>query len=178
MRIFFFLILGVFAVVGLGFFVEDDSPSHSSAEARFKSKKKAPEFTQIESPWVDSIVNSLTLEQKIAQLIMYPVYSKKGESELLKIEKLIKDYEIGGVIYMQGGPVRQVNAHNRLMAKSKIPLLTSIDGEWGVRMRLDSVIRFPRQMLLGAVQDEQLIYDMGVEIAKQCSLTGVHVNFA
>ena len=81
MRIFFFLILGVFAVVGLGFFVEDDSPSHSSAEARFKSKKKAPEFTQIESPWVDSIVNSLTLEQKIAQLIMYPVYSKKGESD-------------------------------------------------------------------------------------------------
>ena len=56
--------------------------------------------------------------------------------------------------------------------------MTSIDGEWGVRMRLDSVIRFPRQMLLGAVQDETLVYDMGVEIAKQCSLTGVHVNFA
>ncbi|MFL2582066.1 MAG: glycoside hydrolase family 3 N-terminal domain-containing protein [Flavobacteriales bacterium] len=178
MRKLYSLIILVFAVVGLGFFVEDAPLINSSAEARFKSKKKVPEFIEIESPWVDSIVNSLTLEQKIAQLIMYPVYSKKGEKELLKIEKLIDDYEIGGLIYMQGGPVRQVNAHNRLMAKSKIPLLTSIDGEWGVRMRLDSVIRFPRQMLLGAVQDETLVYDMGVEIAKQCSLTGVHVNFA
>ena len=178
MRKLYSSIIVVFAVVGLGFFVEETPPTNSPAEARFKSKKKVPAFTEIESPWVDSIVNSLTLEQKIAQLIMYPVYSKKGEKEILKIEKLIKDYEIGGVIYMQGGPVRQVNAHNRLMGKSKIPLLTSIDGEWGVRMRLDSVIRFPRQMLLGAVQDERLIYDMGVEIAKQCSLTGVHVNFA
>ena len=178
MRKLYSSIIVVFAVVGLGFFVEETPTTNSPAEARFKSKKKVPAFIEIESPWVDSIVNSLTLEQKIAQLIMYPVYSKRGEKEILKIEKLIKDYEIGGVIYMQGGPVRQVNAHNRLMAKSKIPLLTSIDGEWGVRMRLDSVIRFPRQMLLGAVQDERLIYDMGVEIAKQCSLTGVHVNFA
>tara|TARA_Y100000589_G_scaffold189104_1_gene178983 strand:- start:2547 stop:5516 length:2970 start_codon:yes stop_codon:yes gene_type:complete len=178
MRKLYSLFILLFAVFGLGFFVEEAPLANSPAEARFKSKQKVPEFIEIESPWVDSIVNSLSLEQKIAQLIMYPVYSKKGEGELLKIEKLIKDYEIGGVIYMQGGPVRQVNAHNRLMAESKIPLLTSIDGEWGVRMRLDSVIRFPRQMLLGAVQDESLIYDMGVEIAKQCSLTGVHVNFA
>ena len=178
MRKLYFVFIFVFAVIGLGFFVEDDPSINYSTEARFKSKKKVPEFIQVESPWIDSILNSLTLEQKIAQLIMYPVYSSKGEKELVKIEKLIDNHEIGGVIYMQGGPVRQVKAHNRLMARSKIPLLTSIDGEWGVRMRLDSVIRFPRQMLLGAVQDESLVYDMGVEIAKQCSLTGVHVNFA
>jgi beta-glucosidase-like glycosyl hydrolase/CubicO group peptidase (beta-lactamase class C family) len=178
MRKLYSLIIIVATVIGLGFFVEDEPIVSSSTEARFKSKRKVPEFTTLESSWIDSIINSLTLEQKIAQLIMYPVYSNKGENELVKIEKLIQNYEIGGVIYMQGGPVRQVNAHNRLMAKSKIPLLTSIDGEWGVRMRLDSVIRFPRQMLLGAVQDETLIYDMGVEISKQCSLTGVHVNFA
>lgn len=139
---------------------------------------KVPDFIKIEDPWIDSILNSLTLEQKIAQLIMYPVYTRDGEKELSKIKTLIKDYEIGGVIYMQGGPVQQVRAHNELMAESKIPLITSIDGEWGVRMRLDSVIRFPRQMLIGAVQDDKLVYDMGVEIAKQCSLTGVHVNFA
>ena len=178
MRKLYSLIIIVVSIIGLGFFVEDEPIVSSLTEARFKSKRKVPEFITLESPWIDSIINSLTLEQKIAQLIMYPVYSNKGENELVKIEKLIQDHEIGGVIYMQGGPVRQVNAHNRLMAKSKIPLLTSIDGEWGVRMRLDSVIRFPRQMLLGAVQDETLIYDMGVEVAKQCSLTGVHVNFA
>ena len=173
------LIIIILAVLGLGFFIEEDDIYNTfRVEPKFKSKVKTPEFLKEESPWIDSILNSLTLEQKIAQLIMYPVYSKNGNEEMIKIDKLIDDHEIGGVIYMQGGPERQVKMHNRLMAKSKIPLLTSIDGEWGVRMRLDSVIRFPRQMLIGAVQDETLIYNMGVEVARQCSLTGVHVNFA
>lgn len=137
-----------------------------------------PPFLNIESPWVDSILGSMTLEQKIAQLIMYPVYSKKDEDHVLAIEKIIKKHEIGGVIYMQGGPERQVNLNNRLQTLSKLPLLTSIDGEWGVSMRLDSVLRFPRQMMLGAIKHDSLIYEMGAEIARQCSLTGVHINFA
>ena len=178
MRKIYSLLILTAACIGLGFGLDDEPMTLEPAGKSSAPKTKVPDFIQIESPWVDSIVNSLTLEQKIAQLIMYPVYTKNGEKEMQKIEQLITNHEIGGVIYMQGGPARQVNAHNRLMAKSKIPLLTSIDGEWGVRMRLDSVISFPRQMLIGAVQDESLVYDMGVEIAKQCSLTGVHVNFA
>lgn len=141
-------------------------------------KSPAPDFTQIQSQWVDSILKTLTLEQKIAQLIMYPVYSNRDEAHFAQIENLIKTYQIGGVIYMQGGPVRQVNLNNRLQAASKIPLLTSIDGEWGLAMRLDSVIKFPRQMLLGAIQHDSLIYEMGKEIARHCQLTGVHINFA
>ncbi len=174
MRKIYFILLVVFGGVGLSFLTKEKATAFQDHIARVK----VPEFTTIESAWVDSVLKSLTLEEKIAQLIMYPVYTKNGEAELSKIDKLISDYGIGGLIYMQGGPARQVNAHNRFMAKSKVPLLTSIDGEWGVKMRLDSVIQFPRQMLLGAVQDESLVYDMGVEIARQCSLTGVHVNFA
>lgn len=160
------------SILSLGFIGEDNE------QALKVDSVKIPEFLKEEGPWIDSVLNSFTLEEKIGQLIMYPVYTRGGEKELKKIEGLIENHNIGGVIYMQGGPVRQVKAHNRLMAKAKTPLLTSIDGEWGVRMRLDSVIRFPRQMLLGAIQNDSLIYDMGVEIAKQCSLTGVHINFA
>ena len=147
-------------------------------------KNQSPETSELppylneEGPWIDSLMNALTLEEKIAQLIMYPVYSEKGEEHFQQIEQLIEQHKIGGVIYMQGGPVRQAQLNNRLQALSKVPLVTSIDGEWGVSMRLDSVIRFPRQMLLGAVQYDSLIYEMGVEIARQCRLTGVHVNFA
>lgn len=172
MRKFHVAIVLLLTAISLGFIGDKEEPE------TVKTETKTPEFLKEEGPWIDSVLSSLTLEEKIAQLIMYPVYSREGESEMKKIESLIDNYNIGGVIYMQGGPVRQVNAHNRLMAKAKTPLLTSIDGEWGVRMRLDSVIRFPRQMLLGAIQDDSLIYDMGVEIAKQCSLTGVHINFA
>jgi len=173
MRKFHFIVVLVLSVLVMGFI--GVSPDETVVE---KSYVKTPEFLKEEGPWIDSVINSLTLEEKIAQLIMYPVYTRGGEKELKKIEALVDNYNIGGVIYMQGGPSRQVNAHNRLMSKSKTPLLTSIDGEWGVRMRLDSVVKFPRQMLLGAIQDDSLIYEMGKEIAKQCSLTGVHINFA
>lgn len=174
MRFKYILLVSFLSLTGLGFLsVEKDAKPQTKVP-----QVKLPEYLSIEDAWIDSLLDTLTLEQKIAQLIMYPVYTRDGEKELAKIDRLIKNYEIGGLIYMQGGPVRQIHAHNRFMQNSKIPLLTSIDGEWGVRMRLDSVIRFPRQMLIGAVQDENLVYDMGVEIAKQCSLTGVHVNFA
>ncbi len=139
---------------------------------------QTPAFLLEESEWVDTLLSKMTLEEKIAQLIMYPVYTKKGKENFELIENLITEHKIGGVIYMQGGPASQVNVNNRLQALSKIPLLTSIDGEWGVSMRLDSTLRFPRQMMLGAISDDSLIYEMGAEIAKQCSLTGVHINFA
>ena len=89
MRKLYSLIIIVVTVIGLGFFVEDDPIINPLTEARFKSKRKVPEFITLESPWIDSIINSLTLEQKIAQLIMYPVYSNKGDDELVKVEKLM-----------------------------------------------------------------------------------------
>ena len=143
-----------------------------------QKEKDSPEFLQENTQCADSILSTLTLKEQIAQLIMYPVYTNKSQAHLLEIEKLVKTHGIGGIIFMQGGPARQVKAYNYLQQASKVPLLTSIDGEWGVSMRLDSVIKFPRQLLLGAIQDNSLIEEMGVEIAKQCKLTGVHVNFA
>jgi hypothetical protein len=125
MRKFHFIAILSLAVLGLGFI--DSTPEKEVIQL---GKVKTPEFLLEKGPWIDSVINSLTLEEKIAQLIMYPVYTRDGEKEMQKIESLIDNYNIGGVIYMQGGPARQVNAHNRLMARSKTPLLTSIDGVW------------------------------------------------
>jgi beta-glucosidase-like glycosyl hydrolase/CubicO group peptidase (beta-lactamase class C family) len=91
---------------------------------------------------------------------------------------LIKDHGIGGMIFFKGGPKRQANLTNEYQTASKVPLMLSIDGEWGLAMRLDSTTRFPRQMLLGAIQDNELIYQMGKEIGEQCKRIGLHVNFA
>ena len=82
------------------------------------------------------------------------------------------------LFFFQGTPMRQALLNNRFQAKSKIPLLIGFDGEWGLQMRLDSSMRFPRQMTLGAMPDEQLIYNMGAEVARQFKLVGIHVNFA
>jgi len=128
--------------------------------------------------WVDSVFNSLTEDQKLGQLFMVAAYSNKDEKHASEIETLVKDYHVGGIIFMQGGPLRQANLCNRFQSSAKVPLLISMDAEWGLSMRLDSTIVFPRQMTLGALKDNQLIYRMGKEIAQQCKRLGVHVSFS
>ncbi|WP_437179404.1 glycoside hydrolase family 3 N-terminal domain-containing protein [Pontibacter vulgaris] len=137
-----------------------------------------PPFLNANQKWVDSVFKSLTPDERIAQLIMIPVYSNKNQAHIDSISTLIKTYKVGGVIFFQGGPVRQAKMTNRYQQESKVPLMVSIDGEWGLAMRLDSTVRFPYQMALGGIDNEKLIYDMGVEIARQCKRLGVHVNFA
>ena len=130
------------------------------------------------SIWVDSIFSTLSEDEKISQLLMVAAYSNKGNSHTDFIESLISKYKIGGLMFLQGGPVRQANLTNIYQSKSKVPLMIALDAEWGVSMRLDSAIRFPWQMTLGAIQNEKLIYKMGEEVARQCKLIGVNINFA
>lgn len=131
-----------------------------------------------EDPEIEAMLESMTLEEKIGQLFMVAAYSNRGESHFRSLEGLVEDHGIGGVIFFQGGPLRQVELYNRLQENSDIPLLTGIDAEWGLGMRLDSTISFPYQMPLGAIQNDSLIYEMGREIGRQLRATGVHVNFA
>ena len=128
--------------------------------------------------WADSIILSLSEEERIAQLFMVAAYSNLGEKHKISIENLINDYKIGGLMFLQGGPVRQAKLTNHYQSISKTPLMIAIDAEWGVSMRLDSSLRFPWQMTLGAIDNPELIYQMGVEIARQCRLLGRHINFA
>lgn len=129
-------------------------------------------------PWADSIIRTMTLEQKIAQLIMIRVVSNENGKYSKQMTETISKLELGGVCMFQGGPVRNVNLINKMQSASKIPLLVSIDGEWGLSMRLDSTIMFPRQIALGAIQDNSLIYRMGKEIAREFLRAGIKLNFA
>ena len=128
--------------------------------------------------WVDSTLESMSLDEKIGQLFMVAAYSNKGEKHFVKIDNLIKNQKIGGLIFFQGGPAREIDLTNRYQKIAKTPLLIAGDWEWGLSMRLDSTVRFPRQMMLGAIQNKALIYKMGAEIARQIRLIGAHVNFA
>jgi beta-glucosidase-like glycosyl hydrolase/CubicO group peptidase (beta-lactamase class C family) len=118
------------------------------------------------------------LEEKIAQLIMIRAHSDKNEVYNKTLIKQVEDYKVGGVCFFQGGPLRQASLTNSLQKASKIPLMISIDAEWGLAMRLDSVLIFPRQMALGATYDLAAIYSMGEEVARQCRRMGIHLNFA
>jgi beta-N-acetylhexosaminidase len=128
--------------------------------------------------WVDSVFQTLTPEQKVGQFFMVAAFSNRHEGHYQYIDHLIESSHIGGIIFFQGGPYRQAILTNRYQAQSKVPLLIGIDGEWGLGMRLDSTMEFPKQMTLGAIRDTDHIRRMGDEIGRQCQRLGIHINFA
>ncbi|MBR9998417.1 MAG: serine hydrolase [Cyclobacteriaceae bacterium] len=132
----------------------------------------------VHKPWVDSIMSTMTVEEKIGQLMMIATYSNQNETQYRNVELLIEKYHAGGLVFFQGTPVKQAELTNRYQRISRIPLLIGMDAEWGAGMRLDSIRPLPKHMTLGAITDENMIYNYAAEIARQCKLLGVHVNFA
>jgi len=137
----------------------------------------APDL-ELQKIWVDSTYTALSLKEKIGQLYMSQVFSNQDQATKKSILNQIKTNYIGGVIYSNGGPIRQAQLNNELQAASKIPLLVGMDAEWGMSMRLDSTYAFPWNMTLGAVKDMSLIRQTGIQIGEHCKRIGVHFNFA
>ena len=137
----------------------------------------APDL-ELQKIWVDSTYAALSLKEKIGQLYMIQVLSNQDQATKKSILNQITTNHIGGVIYSNGGPVRQAQLNNELQADSKIPLLVGMDAEWGLSMRLDSTYAFPWNMTLGAVKNMSLIRQTGIQIGEHCKRIGVHFNFA
>lgn len=128
--------------------------------------------------WVDGVFRKLSKRERIAQLFMVRAHTDKGKAFEDSVAKLIRKERIGGLVFFQGGPARQAVLTNRYQAVSKVPLLISMDAEWGLGMRLDSTISYPYQLTLGAIQDNKLIYEMGKQVAMDFKRIGMQVNFA
>ncbi|GAB3007228.1 glycoside hydrolase family 3 N-terminal domain-containing protein [Niabella terrae] len=126
--------------------------------------------------WVDATYKKLSPEQRIAQLIIIRAYSNRGVEA--HVVNDIKKYNVGSICFFQGGPVRQAELTNYYQGLAKTPILITIDGEYGLGMRLDSVTKYPYAMTLGAVADSNLIYEVGKCIGEQHKRLGVHVDYA
>ncbi len=134
--------------------------------------------TDLQQLWVDSVFHALTFEERLGQLFMVAAYSNKDQRHVDEISALIQKENLGGLIFFQGGPDRQARLTNFYQAQAKTPLFIAMDAEWGIGMRLDSTINFPKAMTLGAIQDPSLVKEMGIEIARQFRVLGMHINFA
>ncbi len=150
----------------------------NAVQAQEMGSSTPPFLKYTHSAWVDSVFNTLTPEERIAQLIMVAAYSNRDAAHLQDLLNMVQKQKIGGFVFFQGGPGRQAKMVNRLQQASEVPLLIAMDAEWGIGMRLDSTISFPFQMTLGAVQDDQLLYQMGQEVGRQMKRAGMHINFA
>ena len=168
--------LRIFSIIAIsiGLFVFWAETTSSNLEA-----PTPPPYMLVESPWADSLLQTLSLDEKIGQLFMVAANGKDtNENYYQMIDSLIEHYGLGGLIYFQSEPHNHNLLVNRFQAKSNIPLMNGIDGEWGLSMRIDSLKPFPWNMTLGAIQNNQLLYDMGTAIAQECKTMGIHFNFA
>lgn len=136
-----------------------------------------PEKEDEANRWADSVYQSLTNSERIAQLIFIRA-NHSGQDYLKEVPVFIEKYNLGGVVFFAGDPVKQALKTNEWNALAKTPLMISIDAEWGLGMRLKNTIKYPLQMTLGAVKDDSLIYEMGRQIGEQCKRIGIHMNFA
>jgi len=161
----FVIMLGLFTSGKVDPFVANEDPLNSNDRLE-------------QQTWVDSVFAAMTFEQRLGQLFMVAAYSNKDQKHIDEISNLVKTENLGGLIFFQGGPNRQARLTNYYQAQSKTPLFIAMDAEWGIGMRLDSVPNFPKAMTLGAIQNHDLIYEMGAEIARQFKELGMHINFA
>ena len=128
--------------------------------------------------WVDSVFNKLSRRGKIAQMFFVRGLTNSTKAYEDSIGRVIEKERIGGIVFFQGGPGRQAILTNKYQKLSRVPLLITSDGEWGLGMRLDSTVSYPYQMALGAIQGTELIYKMGLEVAKDYKRIGMHMNLA
>ena len=173
MKSFFYI-----SVAAISSFLIGSNPNSNSELKTKEVKIEKPEFLTQNHSWADSVFDTLTEDQRIAQLFMVAAYSNKDAKHEKHIENLITKYNLGGLIFMQGTPEKEIKLTNRYQAKAKTPLMIAIDGEWGLPMRLKNTFKFPKQMTLGAIQHDSLIFQMGREMAMHCKRIGIHVNFA
>lgn len=175
----FFVMLFFFPLVGFSWL---GNPGRTPDAEKAKMKRTylpihAP-FGEVDGTWARQSLNAMSLEEKVGQLFMVPAYSNGDEKHLQSIDSLVMADQVGGVIFMQGGPVRQRNAVQRFQSNAKIPLMIAQDAEWGIGMRLDSVNDYPYNMTMGAVQNDTLMIETGRVFGRQCRSVGVNINFA
>ncbi|HTF17025.1 MAG TPA: serine hydrolase [Chryseolinea sp.] len=128
--------------------------------------------------WVDSLMSTLSVDEKIGQLFMRVVPPKATTDQVDAIRDDVKSLDLGGVVFQQENPHHQVSVTNVLRNAAKVPLFVGQDGQWGVSQSVDSTIQFPRPLILGALANDSLVYLMGRETARHMKLLGVNLNFA
>lgn len=128
--------------------------------------------------WVDSVFNTMNSDERLGQLFMVIANPTTDNRNMQLLTRYVNELKIGGILFHKGNPVTQAEVTNRMQKLAKVPLMISLDGEWGLSMRLSETSRFPKNMMLGAIEDNGLIEAYGKEVGRQCNEMGIHINFA
>ncbi|MBQ2413328.1 MAG: hypothetical protein II315_00215 [Rikenellaceae bacterium] len=124
---------------------------------------------------VERMLRKMSVRDKVGQLFIVTYGQHTPDAQ---IEEAIKKDRVGGLIIMEDEMEHYANRMNNYQKQSRIPLVISIDGEWGASMRFDTLTQFPRNMQLGALSNTDMIYKVGRAMADQFRRVGVHINYA
>ena len=138
----------------------------------------AEEAKKKETIWVDAQLANMSVSQKLGQLFMLGAYPDKGASDFRKVQLAIDSHHIGGLIFFRGQAATIARLTNQYQALANCPLMMAMDAEWGTNMRVNTAVKFPRQLMMGALQNNAYIYEFGAAVAAECKAMGIHINFA
>ncbi|MDD2192301.1 MAG: glycoside hydrolase family 3 N-terminal domain-containing protein [Bacteroidales bacterium] len=128
--------------------------------------------------FINNKMKSMSLQDKIGQIIIIASDTKNNAPYVNMISKSIDSLNIGGICFFKGSGDIMLELNKTYSKIAKTPLLFSIDGEWGLGMRMTDGYSFPRQISIGATDNDSLVYEMGKNIALQAKAMGIHLNFA
>ena len=142
------------------------------------SKYQYPSQEKIDRQ-VDSIFRKLSTREKIAQIMVIDFTSKDSKEMQAIQNRLVKKEKIGGIIPLgEESFISAMKRMNQLNKWAKIPMLVTIDAEWGASMRYEDIPAFPRFLQMGALSNDSLIYEVGKLIGKECRALKMQVNYS
>lgn len=127
---------------------------------------------------VDSVFRKLSTREKIAQIMVIDFTSRDSEEQFAIQKRLIKREKVGGLIPLGDIFFPAMKKMNQLNKWAKIPMLITLDAEWGAGMRYKEIPSFPRFMQLGALESDSLVYEVGKAIAQECRQLKIQVNYS
>jgi len=146
--------------------------------AQFSPKNITKDLDKKAVKYADSLYAKLSMDERIGQLYIVALYTNKDQNHISGVRKLVEQERIGGIILMQDDADQEIALVNEFQKKSRVPMLFGMDAEWGLYQRIKTAHKFPWAMTLGAIQDNNLVYEMASKIAEDAKKMGIYWNFA
>ena len=147
-------------------------------QAQFSPKNITKDLDKKAIKYADSLYAKLSMDERIGQLYIVALYTNKDQNHISGVRKLVEQERIGGIILMQDDAEQEIALVNEFQKKSRVPMLFGMDAEWGLYQRIKTAHKFPWAMTLGAIQDNNLVYEMASKIAEDAKKMGIYWNFA
>lgn len=125
--------------------------------------------------WADSVMAAMTLEQRVGQTLMPAVYAADDPYSLGRLRSYVADLHVGGVVLLKGSHEAATVVAIELKTLSGVEPFVAMDAEWGLGMRLTGMPEFPRNSSITQAATQNLLYEYGAEVARECRLTGINM---